>query len=76
MTRFVSVFVHPAECGCITCLSLYAIEHDYMDTSFVACIWDFLPFFLPPKDRRDLLLGQLSPEFDTSLDAAIADRSG
>ncbi len=39
---------------------------------FAACTGDCPPFCLQPKDRRDLLLNQRKPEFDTSLNGAIS----
>lgn len=52
--------------------SLYAVEHDYMDTSFRSMYRGLSAFLSATKRRRDLLLGQRPPEFDTSLDAAVA----
>lgn len=52
--------------------SLYAVEHDYMDTSFRNMYRGLSVFLSATKRRRDLLLGQRPPEFDTSLDALIA----
>ncbi len=52
--------------------SLYAIEHDYMDTSFRSMYSGLGTFLNATQDRRDLLLGQRLPEFDTSLDRRIA----
>lgn len=51
--------------------SRYAIEHDYMDTSFRGMYQGLSAFLSATKDRRDLLLNQRQPEFDTSLSAAI-----
>lgn len=47
--------------------SLYAIEHDTMDTSFRAMYMGLAAFLNANKSRRDLLLGQRLPEFDQSL---------
>ena len=47
--------------------SRYAIEHDYMDTSFRCMYWGLSAFLSATKDRRDLLLNQRKPEFDTAL---------
>ena len=58
--------------GVLPVASLYAIEHDYMDTSFRSMYLGLSAFLSATQRRRDLLLGQRSPEFDTSLDAAIA----
>lgn len=52
--------------------SRYAIEHDYMDTSFRSMYLGLSAFLAANKDRRDLLLSQREPEFDTSFDARIA----
>jgi len=52
--------------------SHYAIEHDYMDTSFRSMYLGLSAFLSANKDRRDLLLSQREPEFDTSFDARIA----
>ncbi len=52
--------------------SCYAIEHDYMDTSFRSMYMGLSMFLSANKDRRDLLLFQREPEFDSSFDAAIA----
>ena len=51
--------------------SCYAIEHDYMDTSFRSMYMGLSTFLSANKDRRDLLLFQREPEFDSSYDAAI-----
>ena len=52
--------------------SRYAIEHDYMDTSFRSMYLGLSAFLSANKDRRDLLLSQREPDFDTSFDARIA----
>ena len=52
--------------------SRYAIEHDYMDTSFRCMYWGLSAFLSATKDRRDLLLNQRKPEFDTALNGAIS----
>lgn len=52
--------------------SCYAIEHDYMDTSFRSMYLGLSAFLSANKDRRDLLLSQREPDFDTSFDACIA----
>lgn len=52
--------------------SLYAVEHDYMDTSFRHMYRGLSAFLSANQHRRDLLLGQRPPVFDTSWDAAIA----
>ena len=52
--------------------SRYAVEHDYMDTSFRSMYRGLSAFLSATQRRRDLLLGQRPPEFDTTLDAAIS----
>lgn len=52
--------------------SRYAIEHDYMDTSFRCMYWGLSAFLSATKDRRGLLLNQRKPEFDTALNGAIS----
>ena len=52
--------------------SCYAVEHDYMDTSYRSMLQGLSAFLRATQRRRDLLLGQRPPEFDTSLDADIA----
>ena len=52
--------------------SCYAVEHDYMDTSYRSMFQGLSAFLRATQRRRDLLLGQRPPEFDTSLDADIA----
>lgn len=52
--------------------SLYAIEHDTMDTSFRTMYQGLAAFTAATKDRRELLLSQRLPRFDTSLDDRIA----
>lgn len=52
--------------------SLYAIEHDYMDTAFRSMYQGLATFLDAPADRRDLLLGVRPPMFDSSLDDEIA----
>ncbi|MBR6539518.1 MAG: AAA family ATPase, partial [Bacteroides sp.] len=52
--------------------SLYAIEHDYMDTAFRSMYQGLAIFMNATSNRRDLLLGVRPPEFDESLDGDIA----
>ncbi|MBP1614305.1 MAG: helicase [Bacteroidetes bacterium] len=52
--------------------SLYAIEHDVMDTTFRGMYLGLSTFASANKDRRDLLLSQRQPDFDESYDEAIA----
>ncbi len=47
--------------GCV-----WAIEHDFMEASFTAQYRGLHSLLTAPKHRRDLLLGQRSPEVDTS----------
>lgn len=51
--------------------SLYAIEHDSMDTAFRAMYHGLSAFAATTQSRRDLLLGQRTPTFDASFDNAI-----
>ncbi len=51
--------------------SRYALEHDTMDTTFRAMYQGLSLFMQAPTHRRELLLGQRPPTFDTSLDDAI-----
>ena len=51
--------------------SRYALEHDTMDTSFRSMYQGLSLFMQAPAHRRNLLLGQRSPQFDTSFDKAI-----
>lgn len=52
--------------------SLYAIEHDTMDTTFRNMYQGLYSYLSATQKRRDLLLAQRQPEFDDSLDASIA----
>lgn len=52
--------------------SLYAIEHDTMDTSFRSMYNGLSAFISATQDRRDLLLAQRPPHFDTSYASRIA----
>lgn len=52
--------------------SLYAIEHDFMDTSYRSMYLGLSTFLSANKDRRDLLLCQRPPGFDVSMDARIS----
>lgn len=52
--------------------SRYAVEHDYMDTSFRSMYQGLSAFLSANKERRDLLLFRREPEFDASFDASIA----
>lgn len=52
--------------------SLYAIEHDTMDTSFRSMYNGLSAFISATQDRRDLLLAQRPPRFDTSCASRIA----
>jgi len=55
--------------------SLYAIEHDAMDTVFRGMYLGLAIFASANKDRRDLILSQRQPDFDDSYDEAIANAS-
>lgn len=48
--------------------TLYAIEHDCMDTSFRAMYQGLATFLSANQHRRDLLLGQALPEVEKPLD--------
>ena len=48
--------------------SLYAIEHDTMDTTFRSMYQGLYAYLSATQERRDLLLSQRPPEFDESLD--------
>lgn len=52
--------------------SLYAIEHDVMDTTFRFMYQGLYAFLSATQERRDLLLSQRMPRYDASCDAAIA----
>lgn len=52
--------------------SLYAIEHDYMDTSYRGMYQGLASFMQATSRRRNLILGQINPLFDDSYDTAIA----
>ncbi len=58
--------------GVLPMNSRYAIEHDYMDTSFRSMYWGLSAFLSATKERRDLLLNQREPEFDSAFSSAIA----
>ena len=47
--------------------SLYAIEHDYMDSSYTALYKGLYALLTTPQHRRDLLLCRRQPETDTTL---------
>lgn len=51
--------------------SLYAIEHDAMDTTFRGMYQGLSAFISATQDRRDLLLAKRLPEFDASFDTRI-----
>lgn len=51
--------------------SLYAVEHDTMDTTFRAMYQGLYAFTTATNERRDLLLSQREPRFDESLDDRI-----
>lgn len=53
--------------------SLYAIEHDAMDTTFRSMYQGLYAFMSATKERRDLLLSQREPQFDETLNAQIAE---
>lgn len=47
--------------------SLYAVEHDVMDTGFKTMFQGLMLFAQANQERRDLLLGQRPPRFDQQL---------
>ena len=51
--------------------SLYAFEHDYMDTTFRSMYQGLALFLQASQRRRDLLLGQRQPKHDARYDKAI-----
>ncbi|NDV81270.1 DEAD/DEAH box helicase [Bacteroides sp. 51] len=51
--------------------SLYAVEHDSMDTAFRSMYLGLSSFLFANQERRDLLLGKRLPEFDVSLEEDI-----
>ncbi|KAA6327148.1 hypothetical protein EZS27_023843, partial [termite gut metagenome] len=52
--------------------SLYAVEHDASDVTFRAMFLGLSAFVSANQERRDLLLGQRLPQFDTAFDGRIA----
>ena len=52
--------------------SLYAIEHDTMDTTFRSMYQGLYAYLSAIQERRDLLLSQRPPKFDESLDTLIS----
>lgn len=48
--------------------SLYAIEHDYMDSSYTALYKGLYTLLTTPQRRRDLLLCRRQPETDTTVE--------
>ncbi len=50
--------------------SLYAIEHDTMDTTFRAMFQGLTAFCTANQERRDLLLGQRAPRFEANISEA------
>ena len=47
--------------------NLWAIEHDFMESSYSSLYRGMHAFLTAPKDRRDLLLLQRKPNIDTSI---------
>ncbi len=47
--------------------SWYAVEHDSMDTTFRGMYYGLSAFMEANKERRDLLLGRRTPQFDARL---------
>ena len=55
--------------------SLYALEHDVMDTTFRSMYMGLSAFARATKERRDLLLFQRLPQFSTAYDEQIVNAS-
>ena len=53
--------------------SLYAFEHDFMDTTFRSMYQGLALFLQASQQRRDLLLGQRPPKHDARYDKAITE---
>lgn len=53
--------------------SLYAFEHDFMDTTYRSMYQGLALFLQASQQRRDLLLGQRPPKHDARYDKAIAE---
>lgn len=52
--------------------SLYAIEHDTMDTTFRSMYQGLYAYLSATQERRDLLLAQRPPKFDELLDSLVS----
>ena len=52
--------------------SLYAIEHDTMDTTFRSMYQGLYAYLSATQERRDLLLAQRPPKVDESLDSLVS----
>ena len=52
--------------------SLYAVERDYMDTSFITMFKGLAAFLSANRERRALLLGQQFPRYDSAYDERIS----
>lgn len=52
--------------------SLYAVEHDSMDTTFRSMYYGLWAFVNANAERKSLLTGKSGPEFEASYDAKIA----
>lgn len=57
--------------GVLPADSRYAVEHDYMDTTFRSMYQGLSLFLSATQGRRDLLLGRREPAFDESFDGQI-----
>lgn len=51
--------------------SLYAVEHDYMDTVYTGMIKGLSFFAQANQDRKDLLLGKRNPDFDNNFQLSV-----
>lgn len=52
--------------------SLYAVERDYMDTSFLTMFKGLVAFLSANRERRALLLGQQLPRYDSAYDERVS----
>ena len=52
--------------------SLYAVERDYMDTSFNSMFKGLAAFLSASRERRAMLLGQQVPRYDTAFNERIS----
>ena len=55
--------------------SLYAVERDYMDTSFLTMFKGLVAFLSANRERRALLLGQQLPRYDSAYDERVSEET-